>query len=283
LKKKIHIIILTILCLILFFVAGILIHRYLQYRRLKIIKDDQVQLLHEENHLSKALGNYDLAALYDIFNATFRQEVDTSTFYSAVNKWLKGRKVKKVSLDNLAVLGRGGYITGWILFDNNEKTFLYQHWIRNKDGWKLLWLTKILPHTLTYGVSNQAEITKVRNRTLEELISRRGIKNITRGLPMPETIPVRIFEPSQKSNFQIPAHTIMEMTIDEIKAQARKFGALYYLEFATTRILDDVATSYVDIHPLYKNLTGLKRYRGLELFFVRVNDNWEFDSYGSRW
>lgn len=281
--KRFRIVILIILAVIFCLLVSIRIAKYVTKQRLLQSNKERSLLLHEKTRLVKALEKNDISAIYSIFNATFRAEVDSQEFSSYLTTWLKGRKVKKVKLQKVMVFGRGGHITSWVSFNNNEKTFLYQSWIKTKNGWKLLWLTRILPSNLNYGATHKSEIFKIQQYSLEKLIVENEISQITGDLTVPKTILIKRIENSPKHNFRLVNRTVHELTNDEIKRTAKKYGALFYLEFGSSRIIEDIATCYVDIHPLHKNIPHLHRIRGRQLYFVRENNQWVFDSYGTKW
>ncbi len=281
--KKIKIIIIVFLGIAFCTISAFRILQYVYYiNRQKISKEQQV-LLNEVIKMHHALKSSNDTLLFHIFNPTFIREVDTQKFKTALNKWRNGRKLKRIKIQRFMIFGRGGHVTCWVTFDNKEKTFLYQSWINTSAGWKLMWLTKVLPHSLSYGTSDEKQIQKLKQLTLQELIGNRSITRINQNLPIPETLVVVLPKGTKKSIFRIPGHVIKQLTHDEIKANVSKLHAYYYLEFATIRVLDDIATSYIDIYPLYVKVPGLSRIRGLQLFFIRKNNQWEFDDQGTKW
>lgn len=281
--KKLKIIIIVILGTAFCAISTLRILQYINYKNRRKISKEQQVLLNEVIKMQHALKNSNDTLLFNIFNPTFIREVNIQKFKSALNKWRNGRKVKRIKIQRFMIFGRGGHVTSWITFDSKEKVFLYQSWINTSAGWKLMWLTKVLPHNLSYGTRDEKQIQKLKQLTLQELIVNRNITRINRDLPIPETLVVVLPKGTKKSIFRIPGHVIKQLPREEIKANVLKLHAYYYLEFATIRILDDIATSYIDIYPLYANVPGLNRVRGLQLFFIRKNNQWEFDHQGTKW
>ncbi|MCX7785959.1 MAG: hypothetical protein N2201_07070 [candidate division WOR-3 bacterium] len=276
---------------ILFIILGILIIVYIsnKFRSYKILQLRRVQtqeqsLLHKEvRKLLKGLKDNKDSLVYSLFDSAFIKANNLDSFISVLHQWRNGRKIKKIKIQKLTILGRGGHITSWVTFDNREKVFLYQSWIKTKTGWKILWLSKLLPQSFAYAENDSNEIKKIKLLALEQLITRQGIRRVIGENPIPETLIIALAQNSKKLHLRLQGYTIREWTHNEIRKNYFKTGALFFLEFATIRILNDIATCYVDIKPLYLRIPRLSRNRGLQLYFIKENNSWQFDSYGSRW
>ncbi len=256
-------------------------HRIVQTK--KANAQDEYLLLKEVRKLIKGLKENNDSLVYSLFNLTFTKENRYDSFASILSQWRNGRKIKRIKIQKLSILGRGGNITSWVTFDNREQKFLFQSWIKTKTGWKILWLSKLLPQTFAYGQNNSDEIKQIKSLTLKQLITQQDIKRIIKENPIPETIIIASPKGAPKLYFRLPNYVVREWTADEIKKSYFKTGALFFLEFATIRILGDIATCYIDIKPLYRQIPHLTRTRGLQLYFVKENNQWVFDSYGSKW
>jgi len=108
--------------------------------------------------------------------------------------------------------------------------------------------------------------------TLDELFNNRAIFRLIGNLKIPDTIMVVLPTESKKSNFLLTNHTVLELPKDIIKVHSLRARSLFYLEFATLRILDDIATCFIDVHPFYKELPKLDHTSGMLLYFTKQND-----------
>ncbi len=279
--RRIIFLIIIGLLVIIYIGTKITAHRIVRMK--KAHAQDEYLLMEAGRKLIKGLKENNDSLVYALFNATFIKENNYDSFVSVLTQWRGGRKIKKIKIQKLSVLGRGGHITSWVTFDNREQKFLYQSWIKSKTGWKILWLSKLLPQTFAYGIDDGEEIKQIKLLALKELIPRQGIKRIIVEHPIPETIIIATAKGTPKLYPRLPNYVIREWTPEEIKRYYFKTGALFFLEFATIRILDDIATCYVDIKPLYRQIPRLTRNRGLQLYFIKENNTWYFDSYGSKW
>lgn len=281
--RKSKVILLIVLIGIFSILCVIQIRRLLIFANRFKMSDEQKELLTEAQKMHLALRQGNDSILYDFFNNTFKQEIDIDRFKLALNEWRNNRKVTKVKVQQVKVYSLGGHITSWVTFNNKEKFFLFQSWIKTNDGWKLMWLTKILPQTFSYGMSDEIQIQRLKQLTLIELIDKQLLKQIHPDLPIQETLVVVLPLGMKKSHFRIPNHVIKQLLKTEITENIRNLHAYYYLEFAAIRVLDNIATAYVDIYPLYQNVPGLRRVRGLQLYFVRDNGQWKFLHLGTKW
>lgn len=279
--RRIIFLIIIGLLVIIYIGTKITAHRIVRMKKARA--QDEYLLMKACRKLIKGLKENNDFLVYSLFNTTFIKENNYDSFASVLTQWRGGRKIKKIKIQKLSVLGRGGNITSWVTFDNREQKFLYQSWIKTKTGWKVLWLSKLLPQTFAYGVDDREEIKQIKLLALKELIPQQGIKRIIVEHPIPETIIIATAKGTPKLYPRLPNYVIREWTPEEIKRYYFKTGALFFLEFATIRILDDIATCYVDIKPLYRQIPRLTRNRGLQLYFIKENNTWYFDSYGSKW
>jgi hypothetical protein len=94
---------------------------------------------------------------------------------------------------------------------------------------------------------------------------------------------VKLPDGIKKSYFRLEDYQIQEYTKDEMKTKKFDISTPFYLEFATIRILGDLVTTFIDIRPLFKNIPKLDRTRGLQLYFIKQDNQWKFDSYGVKW
>jgi hypothetical protein len=226
--------------------------------------------------------------IYLLFNSSFQNEIPYDTFLEKYNAWRKNRRVKTIRYTYFKRLGRIAHVSSMIRFDNRQENYCYQSWILSNNGWKLVWLTNFLPRELLkYGESRRYELLTIKQLALKELFAHQKIKTITGNLPLPKTILIKGSQNYSRSYYNLPDFIIKEMTLPTIKAQVSKSDVFYYLDFATVRIIDDVASVYIDIVPLQANIPKFNRRRGMQLFFINKgsekNPEWKYEGIGAIW
>ncbi len=282
-KKIKKIILIVLVCVLIIFITRAII-KYRQFYQYSASKEDIKSFSAVVETLNNALKQKDINKLYNLFNSAFQKEVSFDKFKQSYLDWLGAREYSSMKIQSLRVLGRIGHVSSKLKFKDSPETFLYQSWIKTSRGWRLVWLNRLLPkEMLHYGESQKYEIQILKQRSLEELFVHDKIRLITRDLQIPKNIFIETKQARSKSFYQLSNFIVNELTKQEIMAQAHKTDAYYYLEFATVRIIDDIASVYIDIHPLYANIPRLNRSRGIQLFFIRNNEGWDFDSPGARW
>ncbi|MCS7259125.1 MAG: hypothetical protein NZ601_07210 [candidate division WOR-3 bacterium] len=299
-SKARHLTVLGIVVIvILFFVFwGVIFIRFTYYGRIiKNIVSDKVSgkdreaklLLSQANALTKAFIKNKPQEIYAFFNSSFQEKTPWDSFYNAYQNWLLNRKVIGVRFTYIKRIGRIGHVSSMIRFNDNRERYCYQSWILTNKGWRLVWLTNFLPHSfLDYGETKSYDIQAIKQLALEELFERGKIKLLTRDLKLPKTIFIKSEKSRHTSYYKVPGYTVKELTLEAIKNQVYKTDALYYLEFAALRIIDDIASIYIDIVPLYRGIPNLMRRRGLQLFFVnkaypKKEPEWIFEEAGAIW
>ncbi|MEO0131453.1 MAG: hypothetical protein ABIK73_00725 [candidate division WOR-3 bacterium] len=278
--------------------AGIIFLRFTYYGQLitTIISNRLSGRTHEDKllytkitELSNALIKNTPNAIYNLFNSSFQATVLWDSFLNAYQNWLNNRKIKGIRFTNIKRIGRLGHVSSLIRFNTNEEKYMYQSWILTQKGWRLVWLTNFLPKTfLRYGEGQKYSIQEIKQLAIKELFENGRIKLITHSLKIPKTIFIKAERSRKQTYYHAPGYTIKELTLPAIKTQAYKTDAFYYVEFATIRIIDDIASIYIDIVPLYREVPGLNRRRGLQLFFVNQNypcpeAHWVYEGVGALW
>ncbi|MBS4014874.1 MAG: hypothetical protein KGZ86_00315 [Candidatus Latescibacteria bacterium] len=282
--KKTKLFIVLALGLIFIIVAGLRINKYRQSLKYTAFPKNTEVLAIEVKKLNNAFKANDIKAIYELFNSSFKDETSFEEFREAFSAWLNQRRYVGMNIQNMRVVGRIGHVTCMLRFANKQQSFLYQSWIKTAQGWKIVWLNRLLPNEmLRYGDSQKYDVQLIKQRSLDVLFTDNLISLITDDLEFPKILFIQTQQERKQSYYKIPGYTIKELPEDRITAQAKKTDALFWLEFATIRIIDDVASIYIDIHPLYSNIPNLTRVRGIQLFFIQKDDHWEFDSPGSRW
>jgi hypothetical protein len=282
--KIIKIILVVILALILIIIVSTKITKYRQLVRPQVSNAETQELITEIEKLAQAFKNNDVSAVYYLFNSSFQDESSLAEFSEAFLIWLNQRKFIKMDIQNLRIVGRIGHVSSKLRFSNKTEAFLYQSWIKTGQGWKIIWLNRLLPHDmLRYGDSHKYDVQLIKQRSLDELFTNKRISLITNELELPEIIFIQTDQERKQPYFSLPDYTVKEVSADEIVSQAQQTEALFWLEFATIRIIDDIASIYIDIHPLYHNIPVLSRTRGIQLFFIQKNGHWDFDSSGASW
>lgn len=241
-------------------------------------------LMKEVKKFNRSLQKNDTRAIYNLFNSSFRNETSFEEFHQAYLVWLNNRKFTEMKIQQVGASERTGFVACMLAFKNKPEAFLYQSWIKTGSGWKIVWLNRLLPREmLSYGENQVAEIQIIKNRTLHELFNNNLIYLIIGNVETPKEIFIEAVPNHPPVDYVLSNYTIRELPIKDIMKQLPNTDAFFWLEFATVRIIDDIASIYIDIHPMYPNLPGLSRTKGVQLYFIKQDNYWHFDSPGSHW
>jgi len=111
--------------LIILFTTALQVLKYKarHYQR-KLTREEQV-LKKETVKMLSFMKKGDDISVYNTFNQTFVREIDFSKFQSIMNLWRNGRTIKRIKISNVMTMGSGGHVASWVIFNNNQNSFLY--------------------------------------------------------------------------------------------------------------------------------------------------------------
>lgn len=282
--KSIRLSYLIIIVLLIALIAVFRYHRFRYYPKYIGSNEHIAPLVKEAKKFNRALRRNDTKSIYHMFNSSFRSETRLEVFDQAFSQWLNNRKITAVQIQQIGASYRTGFVSCMIRFHNNSEMFLYQSWINTNAGWKIVWLNRVLPRELlNYGDDQLTEIQIIKQLALNELFNNRIIHRVLNQQTVPRQIFLEIIPDQLQIDLVIPDHTITQLPLPEILQQAPQTESYFWIEFAMIRIIDDIASIYIDIHPLYRDIPNLSRSRGIQLYFIKKDGMWCFDSPGSHW
>ncbi len=234
----------------------------------------------------KALAQKDIAKIYRMFNIAFQKEISQEKLEKAINHWFSNDKYKTAKVGTVNISGLSGQITTWISFrKSSEPKFVYQYWINTNSGWRLMWLSGILNHRdFIYGDSDTTAQKEIMQLMIEQAAAGL-VEEIFPGLEIDEVIIVLKQLKRKYAKIILPENRVFWLTEDEIEKRYARFGIDTYFEFGMIRVLDGVAIGALDIVPILSAEPPPKitRRRSIEMFFKKINNEWVFVDYGSKW
>lgn len=233
--------------------------------------------------LKSLLKKKDGKGIYNLFNQTFQREISEERFLAAFNQWLKGKEVKKVETKFINITGFTGQVSTWLWGDEKGYQYLFSSWIKTEKGWQILWLSSLLNQDFAYGVGELKERRELLRLAVEKAFGADGFSEI-----FPEFDPPRSIVFLKKGRLEEKVKSslpVLWLTLEEIKEKSNYLSLPLYFDFGAIRIIDNLATVYLDIIPIKGGGNQSFRHtRGLQFQFRRKeNGTWEFVGYGSRW
>ncbi|MEO0102178.1 MAG: hypothetical protein ABIK81_00540 [candidate division WOR-3 bacterium] len=278
LKRKI----LLIILITLFILFAFTLFPFLYLEKYYPQKENR-SLFKSAERFKSLLKKKDGKGIYALFNQTFQKEISEERFLTAFNQWLKGKKVKKVETKFINVTGFTGQVSTWLWGDEKDYQYLFSSWIKTKKGWYLLWLSPILNQDFEYGVGELKERRELLRLATEKALGADGFEEIFPEFDLPHSL---VFLKKGRLEERVKSsRPVLWLTLEEIKEKAKYLSLPFYFDFGAIRIIDNLATVYLDIIPIKgEGNQNFRHTRGLQFQFRRKEDgSWEFVGYGSRW
>jgi hypothetical protein len=242
-------------------------------------------LEHRAQRFAEALVAGRGREVYDLFVPAFQAENSFARFDSALRAWYGGRRTSMGRARVQDIGGLGGSVATWVVFQNEiDYSYVFSSWLFTADTWQLTWVSNIIDQSFQYGRRDTTGLRRVADAALRHLVIERGLKVIHRRLPIPDTLVVVLRDIGAGSELTVPGHPVVMIDPERLRRPGRLPRVPYLFDFALIRILGDVALCAVDIRPPERDRPGmLDRRRGLQLYFRRDGDGWEFVSSGRVW
>lgn len=256
--------------------------------------NDTSSLRGRELEFVAALNAGRVDRIYRLFNSDFRDELTEAELAEGVRLWLAGRKVRRIVITHIEVSGLSGLVSSNVYFERSDSTrtasgpaedYLFQSWIRTRQGWQLLWLNKILdPVAQDYGRRDTGAIREIIQLSLDEVVTRTGLER-TLGVAVGGAPIVLLSHGAADRAVSLAGRDVLWLTREEIAARQQQLGITFYIDIQPIRVLKHIAIGTFDVIPLYPSPDGRRRPRSIKLFLVResAHGKWEFADYGSRW
>ena len=222
--------------------------------------------------------------IYRMFAPAFAAEHSFASFDSAFTRWYRGRRIIRASHKVVDIKGPSGYVSSWFVFaGERDYNYVWQNWLNTGHGWELVWLSRILDTSFTFGQTDSFELVKVAEAGLRYVLSKPGLELFKSGFVRPDTVViVRLGRPGEgEFQFDLPVHWT---TPAEIHAGARLPQSQFLLNLALVRLVGDIAMVAVDVTPTARDSLGRKRHaHGVEVYLERAGNEWRFTEVGKKW
>ncbi len=243
------------------------------------------QLERRSQELTEALVGGRAQDAYLMFLDAFRDENRFSRFDSALSAWYAGRKINRARSRVIDIRGLGGHASTWIVFeDEDDYSYVYQKWFQSGNGWQLMWLSRILDRSFYYGTSDTAELDAVSEAALRYLTTEEGLARMSRRISPPDIVVA--VQPGRKDSGpgQIQGCPVLWLTREETRHVELAPDVTFFYQFATVRILGELALATVDLRPFDPDRPGpIGRRRAIELFLKQQDGTWQIHSIGKTW
>ncbi len=222
--------------------------------------------------------------IYRMFVPAFAAEHSYASFDSALARWFRGRRIVRASHKVVDIKGPSGYVSSWFVFaGENDYNYVYQNWLNTGHGWELVWLSRILDTSFTFGQIDSLGLVKAAEAGLRYVLSKPGLDLFKSGFVRPDTVVMlRLGRPGEgEYRFGFPVYWT---TPEQIRAGVRLPRTQFLLNLALVRLIGDMALVVVDVTPAARDPLGRKhRRRGIEIYLERAGDEWRFSAVGKKW
>jgi hypothetical protein len=222
--------------------------------------------------------------VYRMFTPAFAAEHSFASFDSAFTRWYRGRRIVRASHKVVDIKGPSGYVSSWFVFaGERDYNYVYQNWLNTGHGWELVWLSRILDTSFTFGQNDSLELVKASEAGVRYLLSKPGLGLFKAGFRRPDTlVMVRLGRAGEgEYRFDFPVYWT---TPEEIRAGVCLPRSQFLLHLALVRLIGDIALVVVDVTPTGRDFLGRKRHaRGVEVYLKRTGSEWRFLEVGKKW
>jgi len=223
--------------------------------------------------------------VYRMFTPAFAAEHSFASFDSALTCWSKGRRIIRASHKVVEIKGPSGYVSSWFVFEGeNDYNYVYQNWLNTGHGWQLVWLSRVLDPSFTFGQSDSLELARAAEAGLRYVLSKPGLARFRAGFTRPDTVVMLRFGRPGEGEFRFDGTAVYWTTLANVKQGGHVPRVQFLLNLALVRLLGDMALVTVDVTPTARDLLGRRRRpRGIEVYLRRVGSDWQFSEVGKMW
>jgi hypothetical protein len=242
------------------------------------------ELALQTERLTEALVANRPRDVYRMFTPAFAAEHSFASLDSALSRWYQGRRIVRASHKVVDIKGPSGYVSSWFVFAGElDYNYVYQNWLNTGHGWELIWLSRILDPSFTFGQNDSLELVRAAEVGLRYVLSKPGLELFRAGFRRPDTVViVRLGRPGEgEFQFEQPVYWT---TPAEVRAGVRLPRYQFLLNLALVRLIGDMAMVAVDVTPTARDFLGRKRHaRGVEVYLRRTGTEWRFLEIGKKW
>jgi hypothetical protein len=243
------------------------------------------ELAIQTERLTEALVSNRSRDIYRMFTSSFTDEHSFARFDSALSRWSQGRRIVRGSHKVVEITGPAGYVSSWLVFDGaRDYNYVYQNWVNTPRGWQLVWLSRILDSTFTYGQTDSLELVRAAEVGMRYVLSKSGLTRLHTGFRRPDTVVfIRKNRPGE-GDFRIDSLPAYWITMPEILQGGHVPRTQFLLSLALVRLMGDMALVTVDVTPTSRGSRGRSdRRRGMEVYLERAGSAWRFRDVGKVW
>jgi hypothetical protein len=243
------------------------------------------ELALQTERLTEALVGNRSRDIYRMFTPPFAEEHSFARFDSALTRWSRGRRIVRASHKVVEIKGPAGYVSSWLVFDGaSDYNYVYQNWLNTPGGWKLVWLSRILDSTFTYGQTDSLEMVRAAEVAIRYVVSKPGLASLKSGFKRPDTVVIIRRNRPGEGNFRLDTLPVFWTTMPEMLQGGHVPRTQFLLSLALVRLMDDMAMVTVDVIPTARDRDGKpSRRRGLEVYLEQKGNNWRFRDIGKVW
>jgi len=223
--------------------------------------------------------------IYRMFTPAFAAEHSFASFDSALARWSKGRRIIRASHKVVEIKGPSGYVSSWFVFEGErDYNYVYQNWLNTRHGWQLVWLSRVLDPSFTFGQSDSLELVRAAEAGLRYVLSKPGLARFRAGFTRPDTVVMLRFGRPGEGEFSLDGTPVYWTTLADVKQGGHVPKVQFLLNLAMVRLIDDMALVTVDLTPTARDLLGRRRRpRGIEVYLQRAGNDWQFSEVGKKW
>jgi hypothetical protein len=243
------------------------------------------ELARQTERLTEALVGNRPRDIYRMFTPSFSAEHSFARFDSALSRWFRGHRIVRASHKVVEITGPAGYVSSWAVFDGErDYNYVYQSWLNTPHGWQLVWLSRILDTSFTYGQTDSLGLVRAAEVGLRYVLSKPGLARFRSGFRRPDTIVILRYNRPGEGEFRFDSVPVFWTTMPQILQGGHVPGTQFLLSLALVRLMGDVALVVVDVTPTARDRDGrTRRRRGIEVYLEKVGGDWRFRDIGKTW
>ena len=248
------------------------------------LKSNYELALHAER-LTEAIVANRPRDVYRTFTPAFAAEHSFASFDSALAHWYGARRIIRASHRVVEIKGPAGYVSSWFVFEGErDYNYIYQNWLNTSEGWRLVWLSRVLDTSFSYGQTDSLELVKAAEAGLRYVLSKPGLDRLRTRFRRPDTVVMLRFGRPGEGEFRLDSLPVYWTTLAQMKQGTHVPKVQFLLNLALVRLMGDVALVVVDVTPTGRDALGrAKRRRGIEVYLERAGNDWRFRDVGKVW
>jgi len=222
--------------------------------------------------------------IYRMFMPAFAAEHSYASFDSAFARWLRGRRIVRASHKVVDIKGPSGYVSSWFVFEgDHDYNYVYQNWLNTGHGWQLVWLSRILDTSFTFGQTDSLGLVRAAEAGLRYVLSKPGLELFKSGFRRPDTVVMTRLGKPGEGDYQL-GQPVFWVTPEALRAGACIPRTQFLLRLALVRLMGDIALVAVDVVPTARDFLGRRRRpHGVEVYLQRSGTEWRFLEVGKKW